>query len=238
MLHIDKENLMMCVGGLPPKAYTNELRTTDQEIHYQELRLEFYFLACALNQHFSGEKDENFNSLPESKKEFYYLWRDYYLALYGAIEKNWSLIVNSANSKNVDFSLIARNHGELLIRFLENDCRAMFLICKNNQHYSPSRINKEIRYVKNPKNDFQGNPKLLKIYQQFLKDTKYRENLGDLQKFCLDSMKKAGKRSYGWSAYVDFKRVLGKLESYVLQASHPNKKAKSISWIEGRKYMS
>jgi hypothetical protein len=232
---INEYHLLNLIAGLPPKEYLSEITTECQLKHFKELKIDFSLLFASLQNYFTGDYNDLFDTLPKDKKETYILWRDLYLKLYGILHNCWGIINNTA--KNYDIVIPVKTPGEYLIRIIQNDCRIMWNLCRYNSYYSPSRYFKEIsdsRKLKQKGNELQR----LKNYQKFLKETEYQENLGDLKNFVLAvANQKITKSMIEYRYLKEYKQTVSDIERLVLKIQHPNKRVKSIQWVEGNKYI-
>jgi hypothetical protein len=239
----DKKFLINTIKDLPPLEYLNYCDTLPQISYWLALGEDYNFLKIAFIAYFKGNSNEFLKKIPEDKRKFFILMRDWYLAFYTMIQGNWEEIVIITKEKNYLIEKIpVTTPGEGLIRTIENDCAVFFSVCIQpyykysvDESRNMAKLDRELAMMEGlGKIKTEEDLKKLKIYNNYLK-----RQLNPFYKFlafreiCIQICSEAKKSSITHIHYTDYKRKQAALDQCIQGSIHRRFKVKGHTWIKG-----
>ncbi|BAZ71317.1 hypothetical protein NIES4106_61140 (plasmid) [Fischerella sp. NIES-4106] len=240
----ERHQLVQMLNELPPIEYLSHCQTLHQLAYWFELGESYSYLKASFVEFFTGQGDSVLSHLPDPKKEFFFLMRDWYLSFYTLIQGNWQHIISEAKKKECDLSKIPANTpGEALIRVIENDCAAFFCVCTLPYYrWSPSesrklaKLDRDIELAKTQGLSKKDIATKLNPYQSLLKN-KLMPLLPyiSFREICLEICSKAKKGSTTHRHYIEYRRIKFALDKKIQSSIHERHKIRGHEWVRGEK---
>ena len=244
-----QELLLTTVSGLPPDNYWDQCNTPDRQHHWQECRLSFTRLHAALKSFFSGCSSP-LNTIPLELQEPFFLWREYYLSLYGLLHEAWEPISDAASLERLPLPLTP---GELLIELLHDESDAIFTIA------FPEWVTGNNNYEFSPQGEYRSYQEGLKVSKLLHSrdlsppekqriDRYHKKEKGKLKRcnrfgvrlfFCLRTAEVAAKKnSYIKRKLKAFNQADADWQADLIAAIHPSKSGRGFAFRGGKKIQS
>jgi hypothetical protein len=241
-----EQNLLVFLKDLPPVGYWLYCLTEDQKDHWWMLKNNYKALYQSFQEYFTGQPESQYYQFDKNDREFYSLFRDWYLAFYDLIQWNWTEIDNTFRSRGQNLEGFASSPGEALIQVMENDCYMFFLECVLPYHrwtpYKARDLRKIDFEIEKAKNLIKGksDPKLerkIKTYQNnldsLLPSAHYYRAMA-FRECCIDVCERI-KNPTNKRYLTDYKRVKSELDAKIHYFLHPDKKLRGHEWRNGVK---
>lgn len=119
--------ILKAVNRLPPYTWWKLCQTNRQKEHYQDIRTSFQLIHVGLKEYFQGQP-------PSVDSELAIATVDYYISLYGVIQRGWHHIVSAVQDYKI--AEFPETPGEAMIALIENDCAALFTPCLEAHEWS------------------------------------------------------------------------------------------------------
>lgn len=245
----DQTLLLTTVSGLPPGHYQQWCDTPDRRQHWDDCRVAFRRLHASLVTYFTGSSSP-LESIPVELREPFFLWREYYLSLYGVLHEAWGAIADAARAEGLP---LPETPGKLLTELLHDESDAIFAIA------FPKLATGNDYFEFSPQGEY-------RFYQEGLKVTKmlhsrdlshadkqrierYRKQAkGKLRGwerfkvrliFCLSVAEKASKKnSFVKRKLREFNKADANWQADLIAAIHPSKSARGFAFRKGEKLLS
>jgi uncharacterized protein YfcZ (UPF0381/DUF406 family) len=242
MNKIDTDLILCAVGGLPPVAWLNLCRTSDQREYWDDVRMVYQRVYAELKTYFSGQPHPYTSPDPKLRRLYQLLSRRY-IDLYSVIRDGWELIKQKADAFDIELSV--DTPGEYLVLIIERDCAMSFSQCLNNGEYRP-RYEYEMHKLKTKAQQLnsQGRNLTKKEEKEIIKFEKFQkqcqrtveDNLTVwafhllLQEACW------GSRDADICTSVRrFRQTDAELEEHLRAFAHPSKRQKGQRFVNGVK---
>lgn len=239
-------NVLAVLETFPSIEYWLCRLTDDQKDHWWELKNSYERLYLSFQEYFTGQPESQYYQLDENTREFYSLFRDWYLAFYKLIQWNWTEIDNTFRSHGQNLEGFASSPGEALIRVMENDSNMFFINCTLPYYrWTPSKardLRKIDLEIQKDMNLAKGllDPKLerkIKTYQKDLDSLlppAYFYPAMSFRECCIDVCERI-KDTTNKRYLTDYKRATSELDAKIHHFLHPRHKLRGHEWRNGVK---
>lgn len=185
------------------------------------------FLQELLKDFFSG-RESNLSAMSKRDRDFWFLLRDRWLKIYGALQIGWGHIETASAKDGVP---LPEHPGEMLLVLLDEWAASLFAPCVVGFHpavgsFSPRKIYNayQERYRR------KESAKALKAGDREIMMLMANET------YCLSILATAAKSDKALKRKMrEFLRTEAEIESSLIAMTHPRKGLQSHQWVNGRK---
>jgi hypothetical protein len=119
--------ILEAVDGMPPSTWWDLCQTNRQKEHYQDIRTSFQLIYVGLKEYFRGQPSTLDSELALATV-------DYYVSLYGVIQRGWHHIVSVVQTHKI--AKFPETPGGAMSALIEDDCATFFAPCLEAHEWS------------------------------------------------------------------------------------------------------
>ena len=224
--------------NLPDKSWRSDCQTFEQVQRWDECKALCWFVGRLLKDYFSGVSSDALAQMPKKDQDFWRLYRDRWIQLYGLIQDSWIEIRQEIIKSDLEGNF-PDQPGAMLLAMLESWANGLFAPCVIEVHPELGRFSPRKAYT-----NYGGQFK--PIRPKTLNECRKRFSQADLEMmafnaeeiFCLLVCEKLAKTDRQFKRKLkNFREIEFEVDQTLYAQIHPRKKIQGHQWIDGSKHL-